>query len=248
MLLALVLENEIESKNLLLGYLAEYCPQIKVIAAVDNIQAAYKSINEFNPDIAFLDIELGGETSFDLLDKFSPIPFDIIFTTAHENYMLKAIKLSAVDYLLKPIHPEELQIAVNKVSERKDQKIINKNLKILMHNFKGLQPDYMIAVSTFEGFVFIKVSNILYLQSDGSYTEFFIKDGNTILTSKNIKEYENLLSDHGFFRIHKQYIVNLREVTRYIRGEGGNVILSNGKSLDVSRRRKEEFINLLNKM
>lgn len=247
MLKAIILDDEVNCRSLLEGYLIEYCPQVQILASVENTLEAQKAILQFQPQVAFLDIELQGETSFNLLEQFSKIPFEIIFTTAHENYMLRAIKLSAVDYILKPVNPEELTTAVAKVQQRIDDKALNGGLEILMQNLKGNQTEHQIAIATSDGYQMVKVSNIIYLNADGSYTEFILKNKEHILASKNIKEFENLLEGHGFFRIHKQSMVNMAEVTKYVRGEGGNVVMSNGKSIDVSRRRKEEFLQLLHK-
>jgi len=248
MLKAIILEDEEDSRKLLSGFIKDYCPDVNIVSAVDTVKAGLEAINTFHPDVVFMDIQLKGETSFDLLDKLGEIDFDIIFTTAYESYMLKAIKLSAVDYLLKPINAEELKSAVEKVKKKKNQQVFNNSLQVLINNFKSNYQDHQIAISSSDGFVFVKVSNIIYLESEGAYTYFHLKGNEKMVSSKNIKEYEDLLSDYNFFRIHKSYIVNKTEVTRYIRGEGGYVIMSNKVNLDVSRRRKEEFLKLLNKV
>jgi two-component system LytT family response regulator len=247
MLKAIILEDEEDNRNLLSGFLKDYCPQISLLASVDTVKSAWEAINAFRPDVVFMDIQLKGETSFDLLEKLGEIQFEIIFTTAYESYMLKAIKLSAVDYLLKPINVNELKAAIEKVEKKRNQMFYNKSLEVLLSNFRNSVPDHKIALSSSDGFVFVKVSNIMYLKSEGAYTYFYLKPNEKILTSKNISEYEDLLADHNFFRIHKSYIVNMAEVTKYVRGEGGQVIMSNNSVFDVSRRRKEEFLKLLDK-
>lgn len=248
MLKAVILEDEENSRKLLSGFITDYCPEVNVVSAVDNVKAGLEAINEFHPDVVFMDIELKGETSFDLLDKLGEIDFDIIFITAYESYMLKAIKLSAVDYLLKPINAQELKSAVEKLKKKRNQLVSNKSLEALMNNFRNNYQDHQIAVSFSEGLVFIKITDIIYLESDGAYSHFYLKGNEKMVSSKNIKEYEDLLSDHNFFRIHKSYMVNKAEVSRYIRGEGGYVIMSNKVNLDVSRRRKDEFLRFLAKV
>jgi two-component system LytT family response regulator len=247
MLKAIILEDEEDNRDLLTGFLRDYCPEISLLASVDTVRSAWEAISSFHPDVVFMDIQLKGETSFDLLEKLGEIQFEIIFTTAYESYMLKAIKLSAVDYLLKPINVQELILAVEKVKKKRNQISFNKSLEVLLSNFRTNIPDHKIALSSSDGFVFVKVSNIMYLKSEGAYTYFFLKPNEKILTSKNISEYEDLLADHNFFRIHKSYIVNMAEVTRYVRGEGGQVVMSNNSVFDVSRRRKEDFLKLLDK-
>jgi two-component system LytT family response regulator len=247
MIRAIILEDEEDSRKLLISFLKDYCSQINILAAVDTVQKGLEAIQTYHPDVVFMDIELKGENSFDLLDKLGDIQFDIIFTTAYDSYMLKAIRLSAVDYLLKPINVQELKEAVEKVQKKHDQIKVNKSLQALLDNFKTNYHDHQIAISSSDGFVFVKVGNIIYLKSDGAYTYFYLKQDQKIITSKNIKEYEELLADHNFFRIHKSYIVNMAEVVKYIRGEGGSVVMSNNAVFDVSRRRKDEFLKLLDK-
>jgi two-component system LytT family response regulator len=162
--------------------------------------------------------------------------------------MLRAIKLSAIDYLLKPINVQELKIAIEKVEQKINRAMFNKSLEVLMNNFRNNYHDHQIAISSTDGFVFVKVSNIIYLKSEGAYTCFFLKHDEKIITSKNIKEYEDLLTDHHFFRVHKSYIINMTEINKYVRGEGGYVIMSNNAMIDVSRRRKDDFLKMLNKV
>lgn len=247
MLKAIILEDEEDSRKLLHSFLEDYCPGIKVLASVDNVASGMDAIYTFQPDVVFMDIELKGETCFDLLQKLSDIRFEIIFTTAYDSYMLKAIKFSAIDYLLKPLNVQELKVAVAKVEKKRKEAMYNKSLEVLLSNFRNNYQDHKIAISSADGFVFVKVSNIIYLQSDGAYTSFFLKHDEKLITSKNIKEYEDLLIDHNFFRIHKSYIINMAEMTKYIRGEGGYVVMSNKSMFGVSRRRKDEFLKLLDK-
>ncbi len=247
MLKAIILEDEEDSRNLLTGFLNDYCPQINLLASVDNVASALAAIYTIRPDVVFMDIQLKGETSFELLEKLGELKFEIIFTTAYDSYMLKAIKISAIDYLLKPINVEELQVAIEKAEKKKMQLMMNKNLEILVSNFRNNYQDHQIAISSSEGFVFVKVSNIIYLEAESAYTVFFLKDNQKITTSKNLKEYEELLTEHGFFRIHKSYVINMAEIAKYVRGEGGYLIMSNKASIEVSRRRKDEFLKLFDK-
>ena len=247
MLKAIILEDEEDSRKVLSGFLNDYFPQIELLAAVETVEDALHAINTFHPDVVFMDIQLRGETSFDLLDRLSERNFEIIFTTAFDSYMLRAIKLSAIDYLLKPINVQELKIAIEKVEKKINRAMFNKSLEVLMNNFRNNYHDHQIAISSTDGFVFVKVSNIIYLESEGAYTYFVLKHNEKIVTSKNIKEYEDLLADHNFFRVHKSFIINMSEINKYVRGEGGYVIMSNNAVIDVSRRRKDDFLKMLNK-
>jgi two-component system, LytTR family, response regulator len=245
MIRTVVIEDEEHSRNMLLQMLREHCPQITVVAEAHSVKTGLAVISEQKPQIVFLDIELQSETSFDILEKLPEINFELIFTTAFDHYALRAIKFCAIDYLLKPIDLTELQIAVAKAEIRLNREHINKNLEALLGNIKtGSQDNHKIALPTLEGLLFVKVSDIIYCESKGPYTRFFLKQPDKILTSQHLKEYEELLRDYGFFRIHKSYLVNLQEIQKYLRGDGGQLIMSNGASLNVSKQRKEEFMNI----
>ena len=226
----------------------DYCPQLSIMDTVESVSTAIQSIEKFHPEIVFLDVELRGETGFELLEKMMPIDFEVIFTTAYEHYALKAIKFSAIDYVLKPIGIDELKDAVKKAEIKLENKSISENFDILLKNIKSNnKKQHKIALSSSDGYIFTEVNDILYCKADGNYTHFFTKSNGKILVSKNIKEYESLLNEHNFFRIHRSFLVNLDEVKKYVRGEGGYVIMSDGSSLDVSKRRKEQFISILAK-
>jgi two-component system LytT family response regulator len=245
MLNAIILEDEENSRKLLCNLLSDYCPEVKLLAAVDSVKAAMSAINALNPDLVLMDIELIGETSFELLEKLHDITFEIIFITAHDKYILRAIKLSAVDYILKPVDVNELKMAIEKVAKMRTRRMLNDNLEVLMNNLKNNYKDHYISIPSAIGFDRVKVSSIIYLESDGAYTHFLLKTGQKLTASKNIREYEEILEGHNFFRIHKSHIINLAEISRYIKGEGGQVVMNNDATLDVSRRRKDDFLKLL---
>jgi len=245
MIRTVVIEDEEYSRNRLLELLHEHCRQIKVVAEADSVKTGLTAIIEQKPELVLLDIELQSETSFEILEKLPERNFELIFTTGFDHYALKAIKFCAIDYLLKPIDLNELLIAVAKAEKRLSHEYLNKNLEVLLNNMRsGSLNNHRIALPTLEGLLFIRVSDIIYCESEGSYTRFFLKQPDKILTSKHLKEYEDLLSGYNFFRIHKSYLVNLQEIQKYIRGEGGQLIMSNGAALAVSKQRKEEFMNI----
>ena len=245
MIRTVVIEDEEHSRHLLLQMLHERYRQLRVVAEAGSVKEGIKAISEQKPDLVFLDIELQSETSFEILERLPEINFELVFTTAFDHYALKAIKFCAIDYLLKPIDLKELQIAVAKAEKRLNRAYLNRNLEVLVNNLKsGSQINHKIALSTLEGLLFVNVSDIIYCESNGPYTHFILKQTGKIVTSKHLKEYENLLSGYDFFRIHKSYLINLREIQKYIRGEGGQLIMSNGAALSVSKQRKEDFLNI----
>jgi two-component system LytT family response regulator len=243
MITALIVDDEAASRNGLAKLLSEFVPEVKVLGKADSVFSAAEQIKALNPDIVFLDVEMPGKDGFDLISESAPSDFEVIFTTAHEQYAIKAIKASAIDYLLKPINPNELIEAVRKVQEKKEPG--NKKLETFISHVSDKKRDPQIAISTMEGLIFMKLANIIYCRGDGAYTFFFLKNGEKVVASKNLKEFEDILCEHGFFRTHKSYIIQLAEMKRYVKGDGGHVIMSNGETVDVSKRRKEGFIDAL---
>ena len=245
MIRTVVIEDEEHSRKMLLEMLREHCQQINVVAEADSVKTGLAAIAQQKPQLVFLDIELQSETSFEILERLPEINFELVFTTAFDHYALKAIKFCAIDYLLKPIDLNELRIAVTKADKRLNREYLNKNLEVLLNNLKsGTHNNHKIALSTLEGLLFVNVSDIIYCESNGPYTKFIFKHAEKIVTSRHLKEYEELLSAYDFFRIHKSFLVNLQEIKKYIRGEGGHLIMSNGAALNVSKQRKEDFLNI----
>lgn len=248
MIRALLIDDESRSLKLLANLLKEYCPQVQIMDTATTVEDAFQLIQLKQPDVIFLDIEMQRETGFDLLNRFSKIPFEIIFTTAFEQYALKAIKFSALDYLLKPIDIEELKFAVSKVEKYRQEQKSNRRLETFLQNMQLSKSEHcQIALPSTEGLNFIQIQDILYLKSDRQYTIFNTKSGEKIVTSKNLGEYEELLLEFNFFRVHHSSLVNLNEVKKYIRGEGGSVMMSNGQLIEVSKRKKENFLKQFTK-
>ena len=246
---AVIIEDEEKGRQYLENLINDVGNQIALVGTADSVSSGLDLIKSQRPDVVFLDIQMHSETGFDLLERLPSIDFEIIFTTAYEHYALKAIKFCAIDYLLKPIDAQELRSAIDKVEKRRSKDNLSKNFEVLLQNIKNTNTEHhQIALATNDGLVFVRVNNIIYCESDGPYTTFYIKNSDKIMTSKNLKEYEDLLVDHNFFRVHKSYLINMGEIKRYIRGDGGQVIMSTGKALDVSKRKKEAFLSLLSKI
>jgi two-component system, LytTR family, response regulator len=245
MVRSIIVDDEMKSRESLRILLEEFCGNVEVMAVCQNVSEGVDAIAQHKPDVIFLDIQMQRETGFDLLDKIKPINFEIIFTTAYSEYAIKAFKFSAIDYLLKPINIDELKKAVYKVEKKLHSRIADRveqliqNLKpVSIHNFK-------LALPTSDGLIFVKVDDIIYCEASSNYTQIFTSDGKKHLVSRTLKEYEDLLADHNFFRIHNSHLINLGSIKKYVRGEGGYVIMSNDVSLDVSKRKKEAFLGKL---
>lgn len=244
---AVIIDDEKRSRESLELLVKDYCPNVNVLDMADSVASGVECVKKHKPDLLFLDIEMQDGTGFDLLEKVAGNNFYVIFTTAFENYALRALKLSAVDYLLKPINAEELQAAVAKASDIMAQKSTENNFQLLLQNLQSNTGMHKIALPTSEGLTFINVHDIIRCQADGSYTHFYFKTQKKLLVSKKIKEYEELLSPYNFVRVHHSHLVNLDEVTKYVRGDGGYVVMSDGETVYVSKRKKEDFMAALNK-
>jgi two-component system LytT family response regulator len=250
MIRAIIVDDENKSRVNLKILLTEFCEGVEVIGLAGTVNDAIKLIDSKNPDMVFLDIQMQNETGFDLLEHYEKINFEVVFTTAHSEYALRAIKFSAIDYLLKPIDIDDLQAAVKKLEERinADSQIKNK-LEVLLQNLKPEDSsNCKIALPSSSGLVFVKLREILYCEGQSNYTYFYLINGNKYIVSKTLKEYEEMLSEYNFFRIHKSHLVNLNEIKQYVRGDGGYVVMNNEKALDVSKRRKESFLLKISQM
>lgn len=239
---AILIDDEKKATTALLKMLNHYCPAVEVVGMANTIAQAIEMINLNEPDVVFLDIEMPVKNGFALLDVFPQRKFEVIFTTAYNEYAIKAFKYSAIDYLLKPIAEEELIAAVNKVS-KKNLKQDQLQFQMLVDNLKNLNNSYSkITIATSEGLLFVNVADIIYCEAQSSYTVFYLKNGNKIMSSKTLKDFEELLLPHSFFRTHHSFLINLNEIKRYTKGEGGTVLMNNGTELPVSKRKKEEFL------
>ncbi len=243
---AVIVEDEIQYIRSLKKLLKENCPQIEVVGEAKDIRSAHKMINELNPDLVFMDIVLNQSNAFDLLDKMLPLNFEIIFITKHESYTLKAIKYNALDYLIKPVDPLELQQAGRKAIQKITTKYLNQQLDLLMSNIRDTQQgnSRKIAIPTVEGFVFINMFDIIRCEANGAYTLIFTNKKEKITASRNIKEYEDVLPKSQFFRIHNSHLVNINRILRYNKGRGGTVTMEDGTQIEVASRRRNEFINM----
>ncbi len=241
----IIIEDEKHGQEALQELLKTYCPEVKVLSVADTVELAKEQIIEHKPDVVFLDIELQSGTGFDILEALESIDFSIIFTTAFEAYALRAIKFSSLDYLLKPINPEELKAAVGKAHHKKNRDIYEQQIGVLIRNLKHQPVPDKICLSTSQGLEFVNVDDIIYCEAQGAYTNFILKYNRTLMVSKNIKEYEKLLGEHLFMRVHNNALINLKEVKKYVKSQGGYIVMSNGASVGVSRRRKDQFLNAI---
>ncbi|MGE7777151.1 LytR/AlgR family response regulator transcription factor [Chitinophaga sp. NPDC101104] len=243
---ALIVEDEILSREFLSNMVREHCPQLELAGTASNVDEAIAQIETLSPQLVFLDIEMQTGTGFDVLQRTAGRQFHVIFTTAFDHYAIKAIKFSAVDYLLKPIAFDELQQAVDKAVRQMGSTSDDNRLDLLLKNItRSSGDDFCISLSTSEGVDFVPLSTIIRLEAKGPYTIFFLKDGRQIMVSRNLKEYENTLQEYGFFRIHNSNIINLKDVKRWVKTDGGYAIMSDGAMVAISPKKKEDFMMLM---
>jgi two-component system, LytTR family, response regulator len=243
MIKAILIDDEMHCIKTLSILLKEYCPGVQIMEQCSDGETALKAIKKFEPDLIFLDIEMPVMNGFELLEKFSDIPFAIIFTTSYDQYAIKAFRFSALDYLLKPVDHRELTAAVKKVEEQRYLPMAEQFQMLLKQMHSKNHGFNKIAVPATDGFELIPVDEILYFEASNNYTRLFLKNKNKIVACRTLKEMEMQLQDFNFFvRVHQSYIVNLNEVSKYIRGEGGYLMMSDGSSVNVSRSRKDSLL------
>lgn len=240
MIRAIVIDDEQESRNTVINILNNFCKNIQVIAQAENVMEGKMVVEKEKPDVIFLDIQMPDGTGFDLLEKLSDNNFQVIFVTAYDQYALKAIKFSALDYILKPVNPQHLMDAVDKLkTPQTDFGLISKQISTLLRNKNGFE---RITLPTFEGLRFIILRDIIRCEADNNYTNFYLNSGEKVLVTKTLKEYDECLSGEDFIRVHQSHLVNSKYIDRYIKGDGGTIIMTDGSHVEVSRRRKEDFL------
>ena len=244
---AVIIEDEERSTIVLQNLLETYCPDVEVVGNATSVQDGIKTVNALQPDILFLDVQIVGGTGFDILEKLNNTKVSIIFTTAYDHYALKAFKFSAIDYLLKPIDIDELKIAVKKVSAPNQQAEDEFKIKNLLSNIKNPSEDPVLLVSTLEAVEFVRIREIIRCEAQGAYTQLILKDTKSVMVSKVIKEFEFLLQEYGFYRVHQSHLINLREVRKYIKSEN-YLLMRDGAQIQLARSRKDDFFNVLHKV
>lgn len=240
----ILVDDEPRGLNSMERLLQMHCPDVETIATCSNVDEAIEKINRLQPDLVFLDIAMPVKDGFDLLKELGEIHFEVIFVTAHNQFMIEAFHFSAIDYLLKPIDDDLLIEAVKRAKKRIVEKTGSKNIDAFLHNVQQKKgaANMKLCIPSLKGFKVVELSDLLYAEAAGNYTNFYFSNQQALCSSKPIHEYEELLSDAGFYRIHKSFLVNLLHVKEYIRGEGGSVILSNTKEVEVARRKKDDFL------
>lgn len=244
MLKAIIVDDEPRNIRILKNLLLEFCTEVTVTGEAESAEAAVDLIRAGEPDLVFLDIEMPFGNAFDLLDKLMPVNFQVIFVTAFDNYALKAFRYYALDYLLKPVDIEELKTAVKKTAERVKEKDMSHKLDVFLQTIKtGKTSLQKIGLPTNDGLMFTNIDNIIRCEASGSYTIIHLQDKQKFIVSKSLKEYEDLLPEDIFCRIHHSHIVNLAFVKKYFKGRGGYIEMTDNTIIEVATRKRDEFLS-----
>jgi two-component system LytT family response regulator len=242
-----ITDDEEAQRNQLAERLTKLFPQLNIVAKCASADEATVAVARYAPSLMFLDVEMPGMNGFEFLASLKHISFEVIFTTSHAAYATKAFRVAAVDFLLKPYPESDLEDAVNKWLKKHMAPDHVSHLEVLLRNFEDKR-DAKIALPTSSGYVFVKLHDVIRLESQNTYTTFFMKDKNQIVVSRTLKDCEEMLSDSGFVRVHQSHMINLSHVKKFTRGEGGTVEMDDGAFVEVSRRKKEEFLDALKKL
>ncbi len=242
---AIIIDDELSSLQNLRQKLDEFCLDVQVVAMAQKPEKAILLIHHHKPDVIFLDIEMPKMSGFRMLDEIGDCDFEIIFITAYNHYAIDAIRISAFDYLMKPISIKELQLAVSRLSKTRFLQTKEKIdvLKNLMHEKKSQEDK--IAIPTSEGLEFIPIKNILHIESSSNYCKIYCKENKSILVTKLLKDFEDMLLPYHFYRIHNSHLINLTYIQKYIKAEGGQVVMQDGTIIDVTRRKNDDFLKMI---
>lgn len=243
MINAFIIEDELRGLENLKNLLTQYCPEVKVIGEAQTLESGLNQLSNpaMNPDVAFLDINLPDGLVFSMLSSLKKIDFDIIFVTAFENFAIKACEYSAIGYVMKPIDPDQLTEAVSRIRKENDPKTAER-MELFDNMYRNPNAFEKLSISALDGIYFVNIKDLVRLEADDNYTHLFLKDGQRITASKTIKSYDDLLQSVNFFRVHKRHVINLNYMQKFVKGDGGYIVMEDDKQIEVSRRRRPAFL------
>lgn len=246
MIKAIIIDDDVNLREGMKGLLELYAPDINIIGEADSVKSGVEIVNKLNPQVVFLDIQMNDGTGFDMLEKLSEIngkvTSHVVFITAYEHYAIKAFRFSALDFLLKPVGPDELEKVIDKIRNVLDKDNDYSHIDLLLENIRKKADNFKrIALSNSDGIHLIEISDIIRCESDDNYTNFHIKNRKPILISKTLKEYEELLAEHDFVRIHQSHLINLSYIKSYVKKENGFVLMTDDSQLPISQRKKDHL-------
>lgn len=248
MIRCILIDDETNSLEMMEWLLKTYCPDVQVDAMCDSAQLGIESIRRYKPDVVFLDIEMPHMNGFDMLEQFDTLDFDVVFCTAYDQFAIKAFKYSALNYLLKPVDPDDLQETVRRIEAKKSVPT-RAQIELLMQGLQQVQKSGVsrIALTTGDGLLFVSTNDILYCQAESNYTSVVLADGKKIVVSKVLKDIEEALAGPDFYRVHNSFLVNINRIQKFVRGDGGYVVMEDGADISISRSRRQEFMDRFSK-
>jgi len=248
MIRCVLIDDESNSLEMMEWLLKTYCPQVTIEAMCNAADKGIEAINKYRPDVVFLDIEMPYMNGFDMLEQFDKLFFDVVFCTAYDQFALKAFKYSALNYLLKPVDPDDLKETIRRLEERRSVPS-RQQIEVLLQNIRQTTKPAVqrIALSTNDGMIFAATQEILYCQAESNYTTVVLTGGKKIMVSKVLKDIDEALAGPDFFRVHNSYLINLNHIRKFVRGEGGYVIMEDGTNISISRSRRQEFMEQFSK-
>jgi two-component system LytT family response regulator len=248
MIRCILIDDEKNALEMMEWLLKTYCPQVEIVAMCNSAEQGIASIHQFKPDVVFLDIEMPKMNGFDMLEQFDKLFFDVVFCTAYDQFAIKAFKYSALNYLLKPVDPEDLIATVERIEERKSVPT-REQFELLLQNIH--QPPkstpQRIALTTNDGMIFVPTSDIIYCEAESNYTKVVLTGGKKIVVSKVLKDIDEALSGPDFCRVHSSFLINVNRIKKYVRGDGGYLIMDDDANISISRNRRQEFMDLFSK-
>lgn len=248
MLKCILVDDEINSLEMMEWLLKTYCPEVEILALCNSAKEGIDAINRLDPEIVFLDINMPEMNGFDMLEQVKNHSFEIVFCTAHDQFAIKAFKFAAINYLLKPVDPDDLKTTIQRIAEKRIN-ISEDQYSLLMQklNRSSKSAPNRIALTTNEGLIFVETRDIVYCKAESNYTTVILSDNKKITVSRVLKELDEVLSGPEFFRVHSSFLIGINHVKKFIRGEGGHLVMDNGDSITVSRSRKQEFMELFSR-
>jgi two-component system LytT family response regulator len=248
MIRCILVDDEKNALEMMEWLLKTYCPNVEIMAICNSAEQGIEAIHKFKPDVVFLDIEMPRMNGFDMLEKFDKLFFDVVFCTAYDQFAIKAFKYSALNYLLKPVDPDDLKATVERIEERKAIPT-KEQFDLLLQNIN--QPvkstPQRIALTTNDGMIFVPTSDIIYCEAESNYTKVVLLGGKKIVVSKVLKDIDEALSGPDFCRVHSSFLINVNRIKKYVRGDGGYLIMDDDANISISRNRRQEFMDLFSK-
>ncbi len=249
MIRAIIIEDEPRGRNNLKNLLAKYCPEVEVVGEAASLRESRQLLSEpdLKPDLAFLDISLEDGLVFQLLNDLGPVNFEIIFVTAYDKFAIKACEYSSIGYILKPIDPDALVASVKRALPKKQSRM-DSRLQLFNQMYNNPNVFEKLSISAIDGIYFVNIRDIVRFEAEDNYTHIYLKNGEKITASKTIKSYEEMLRSVNFYRVHKRHVINLNYMRKFVKGEGGYLIMEDGMKIEVSRRRRPAFMEQMRKL